>query len=158
MTEHVHTHTHTHTHTSLCKNLQSGEASPVHGTLPCASWDQPRTDGSSPISILFPILVFWPLNPSYAGRAPTRFAGGFPYYKVHRDDWPWHDPGKMLKTVEKGCPSATFEGKTVGWPGAGAGVTQAFLVLKCCGGATRASWKLRVCTLEVGKAEFKSQL
>ena len=64
MTEHMHTHTHTHTcahtrtHPSLCKNLQSGEASPVHGTLLRASWGQPRTDGSSPASILFPILVF----------------------------------------------------------------------------------------------------
>ena len=60
MTEcaHTHTHTHTHTHPSLCKNLQSGEVSPAYGTLLCASWGQPRTDGSSPTSILFPILAF----------------------------------------------------------------------------------------------------
>ena len=63
----VHTHTHTHTHPSLCKNLQSGEVSPAYGTLLCASWGQPRTDGSSPTSILFPILAFWPLNLSYGG-------------------------------------------------------------------------------------------
>ena len=107
------THTHTHTHPSLYKNLQSGEVSPAYGTLLCASWGQPRTDGWSPTSILFPILAFWPLNLSYGGlrKHPRGLLVDSLTTKCIGIPGLGMDAGDMLEIVEMGYPSAILEGR-----------------------------------------------
>ena len=113
-------------------------------------WLKPIFNPFSHPGILTTKSIIW-----WAKKAPTRFADGFPYYKVHRDAWPWYDPGEMLDTVEMGCPSAILEGRLnrLAWSW-----SRAFFVLKYGGGGTGASWKLSACALEVDKIEFKSQL